>query len=172
MSERLTTTTHGDAPLSAAHHPDARASALWATEEDDELIGRTMTINRPLADLFAFVREPANVLLLLGDALEDLRGESLTVDEEGSSAVVWHTAPGEEPRASGRIELRPAPAGRGTEVTVTVATEARGAIARMIGKLRQDDPRLQSRRALRRFKQLMETGEIATSEPGAAAPRA
>jgi uncharacterized membrane protein len=172
MAERLSNTAHGDAPLSAAHHPDARASALWATEEDDELIARTMTINRSIEDLMDFIRQPANLTLLLGEAIGETEAGALVIEEEGPSAVIWHAGPQQQRRSSGRIALSRAPAGRGTEATVTIATEARGAISRAVDKLTQDDPRIQSRRALRRFKQLMETGEIATTEPGAAAPRA
>ena len=40
-----------------------------------------------------------------------------------------------------------------------------------VAKIFQREPAIQIRRELRRFKQLMETGEIATSEPPSAAPR-
>ena len=38
-----------------------------------------------------------------------------------------------------------------------------GAIGRIVAKMFQREPQIQARRDLRRFKQLMETGEIATS---------
>ena len=38
-----------------------------------------------------------------------------------------------------------------------------GTVGRMIAKLFQREPRIQTRRDLHRFKQLMEAGEIATS---------
>jgi uncharacterized membrane protein len=39
----------------------------------------------------------------------------------------------------------------------------RGAVGALIAKLFQREPAMQARRDLRRFKQLMETGEIATA---------
>jgi uncharacterized membrane protein len=47
-----------------------------------------------------------------------------------------------------------------------------GTLGKVIAKLFQREPNIQARQDLRRFKQLMETGEIPTSEPQAAAPRA
>ena len=38
-----------------------------------------------------------------------------------------------------------------------------GVIGELVAKLFQREPRIQTRRDLRRFKQLMETGEIATN---------
>jgi uncharacterized membrane protein len=46
-----------------------------------------------------------------------------------------------------------------------------GTLGKVIAKLFQREPNIQARRDLRRFKQLMETGEIPTSQPQAAAPR-
>jgi uncharacterized membrane protein len=37
-----------------------------------------------------------------------------------------------------------------------------GAVGKLVAKVFQREPRIQSRRNLRRFKQLMEAGEIAT----------
>jgi len=169
MTEHLTSTAHGDAPLSAAHSPDARASHLWTTEEDDELTARTMTINRPQQEIFAFVRDPANVARVWQGTGE---WPAIAIEEEEGRAIAWHSTDRDSDRFSGRLELRPAPAGRGTEVTVTLATPSRNPLHKLWDKVRADDPRIQSRRALRRLKQLLETGEIATSTPGPAAPRA
>jgi uncharacterized membrane protein len=168
MSEHVTSTTHGDAPLASARSPDARASNLWATEEDDELTARTITVDRPIAEVYAFVREPA-ALASLWDS-ED--ATSLVVQEEPGNLITWHSTDRVAAQFSGRVELRVAPAGRGTEVTVTIATPSRNALHKLWDKINADDPRIRTRRALRRFKQLMETGEIATAAPGPAAPRA
>ena len=61
------------------------------------------------------------------------------------------------------IDFRDAGA-RGTVVTATIAYDPPGgAIGKLIAKLFQREPAIQARRDLRRFKQLMETGEIATA---------
>ena len=46
-----------------------------------------------------------------------------------------------------------------------------GDVGKLIAKLFQKEPKVQARRDLRRFKQLMETGEISTSVAPDAAPR-
>jgi hypothetical protein len=169
MTEQLTSTTHDDAPLSAAYAPDARASNLWTTEEDDELTARTMTIDRPQEEIFAFLRDPSNVARVWQGSAD---WPALAIEEEPGRAIAWHSTDRGSSHFSGRIELRPAPAGRGTEVTVMLATPSRNPLHKLWDKVRADDPRIQSRRALRRLKQLLETGEIATAAPGPAAPRA
>jgi uncharacterized membrane protein len=52
-------------------------------------------------------------------------------------------------------------------VTATIAYDPpAGAVGKWIAKLFQREPKIQARRDLRRFKQFMETGEIATSRSG------
>jgi uncharacterized membrane protein len=73
---------------------------------------------------------------------------------------------------TGRIEFKDSSNQRGTVVTATIAydppaTKLGALIAKMLGR----EPKIQARRDLRRFKQLMETGEIPSSEPPIAAPR-
>ena len=61
------------------------------------------------------------------------------------------------------MESRDAPGGRGTWVTATLLYDPpAGIVGKVIAKLFQREPEMQVRRDLRRFKQLMETGEVAT----------
>ena len=63
---------------------------------------------------------------------------------------------------SGRVEFRDA-GQRGTVVTATITYDPPfGVVGKIIAKMFQREPAIQARRDLRRFKQLMETGEIAT----------
>ena len=64
------------------------------------------------------------------------------------------------------VSFRDAPGDRGTEVYLEV--DAPGKLGGIAGKLKGSDPRAKAMDDLRRFKQLVETGEIARSE---AAPR-
>jgi uncharacterized membrane protein len=62
----------------------------------------------------------------------------------------------------GKVEFLDAGA-RGTVVRAVIAYQPpAGTVGKVIAKIFQREPRIQSRRDLRRFKQLMETGEIAT----------
>jgi uncharacterized membrane protein len=65
---------------------------------------------------------------------------------------------------SGSVRFQPAPGNRGTELIVDLtyrppAGVVGAGIARLLGR----DPASQIREDIRRFKQLIETGEIATS---------
>ena len=168
MNERISTTTHQDAPLTSAYRPDATAVGLTDTREDDELTGRTVTINRPLGDVYGFLRNPVNVEAIF--AGEDADRHAVRVEDAAGNAVLWHSG-ADEDRISGRFEAREAPGGRGTEVVATLAQEQRSLVGKAVDLVRKRDPGLQTRRGLRRLKQLLETGEIATAKPGPAAPR-
>jgi uncharacterized membrane protein len=93
---------------------------------------------------------------------------ALTADEPGR-LLGWRSLPGAEVDIAGSVRFSPAPARRGTEVRVILTYAPPGgklgaAAASLLG---QGGDRL-VREALRRFKQLMETGEVATATP---APR-
>ena len=89
--------------------------------------------------------------------------ESVVTKDVPGKEIYWQSAPGADIANSGRIEFREA-GPRGTVVRATIAYDPPGgAIGQFIAKLFQREPRIQARRDLRRFKQLMETGEIATA---------
>jgi hypothetical protein len=66
---------------------------------------------------------------------------------------------------STRLEFRAAPGGRGTEVHIECDYQPTGgALGGVIAQMFSQDPASQIRHDLRRFKQLMETGEITLSD--------
>jgi uncharacterized membrane protein len=97
---------------------------------------------------------------------------TITADEPGR-LIAWRSEEGASVRNSGQVEFRDSPDGRGTVVTVTLTYDPPGGrIGKMIATLFQKEPKVQARQDLRRFKQLMETGEISTAAAPDAAPRA
>jgi hypothetical protein len=85
------------------------------------------------------------------------------VDERPNEFLVWRSLPGAAIGNRGSVQFRPAPNGSGTEVTVALvysnpAGKMGAAFAKMFGR----EPEQQVREDLRRFKELMEAGEIAT----------
>jgi uncharacterized membrane protein len=96
----------------------------------------------------------------------------ITEDEPGS-VIAWESIGDASVRNSGRIEFADSSNGRGTLVSATLVYDPpAGGVGKVIAKLFQREPKVQARRDLRRFKQLMEAGEIATTQPPDAAPRA
>ena len=194
MSDALSRALESDAPLSAAVHQrdiahDAAEERSWHAAA---LVGRTITVNRPREEVYAFWRDFKNLARFMEniervDIGDDRRSrwvvsapggrtvewESRITQEEPGRLIAWESLEGADIRNVGLIEFRDAPPGRGTEVTASIVYEPpAGEIGKLIAKLCQKEPKVQARRDLRRFKQLMETGEISTSKAPDAAPRA
>jgi len=182
MSDKISHTMADDAPISTAKHPNM----------DAMLIGRTVTINRPREDLYAYWRDLRNLpnfmenvraIRVIDDRLsrwtvaapagQTVEWDSIIVEDEPGRLIAWKSSQDADILNSGRIEFRDSPAGRGTEVTATILYDPpAGAAGKLVAKLFQKEPNIQARRELRRFKQLMETGEVSTAKPPHAAPRA
>ena len=65
----------------------------------------------------------------------------------------------------GSLELAPAPGGRGTVVKVVLSYDPpAGRVGSLIAKLFGEEPDQQVREDLRHFKEIMEAGEIPTTE--------
>jgi uncharacterized membrane protein len=192
MADRVSRTAHDDAPLSAAKKPDAAATDLLA-RSDDTLLGHTVCIDRPREELYAFWRDPSNLALFM-ENIQSVTPKSATrthwvvaapagrsvewdaeiTEDVPGERIAWTSLEGADVRNSGAVRFRDSPTGRGTFVTVTIAYDPpAGEIGRLIAKLFQREPKIQARQDLRRFKQLMETGEIptATRYIGASPPR-
>jgi uncharacterized membrane protein len=87
------------------------------------------------------------------------------VREEENRLIAWASVEGADVENSGFVRFQPAPAGRGTEVKVVIEyNPPGGAIAAGAAKLFGEAPEQQIADDLRRFKQFMEAGEIATTE--------
>lgn len=173
-----------DAPLAASKHQsyavDAATDSL-VEGKGDTLVGRAVTINRPRAELYAYFRDFANLPSFMDnveriDVLDNKRShwvvkapagrtvewDSAITEEVEGAYFAWASEPGADIDNSGRVDFRDAGA-RGTVVTATLLYDPPGGgIGKVIAKLFQREPAIQARRDLRRFKQLMETGEIAT----------
>jgi uncharacterized membrane protein len=194
MSQPISETLHGDAPLSAAKNPDPDAlhDEDLSPHKGDVLVGRSVTIDRPREELYSFWRDFKNLPLFMGNVhrveiLDECRShwvvaapagktvewDSLIVDDQSGSLIAWRSAEDAGVRNSGKVEFKDSPDNRGTVVTVTLVYDPpAGAVGKLIAKLFHKEPKIQARQDLRRFKQLMETGEVATAQPPDAAPRA
>jgi uncharacterized membrane protein len=89
----------------------------------------------------------------------------LEIAAEADGSVRWHTTRGAPASASGVAHFVGAPGDRGTEIHLELDEEVLGGAAgTAVKKLTGDDPRQAAQDDLRRFKQLLETGEIARSD--------
>ena len=174
-----------DAPVTTSKRSNAVADATASLIEDrgDAMVGKTVTINRPRAELYAFWRDFSNLPrfmenLVSVEMLNDKRSHwivkapagktvewTATVTEEIEGEwIAWASEEGADVPNSGRIDFRDAPGGRGTWISATILYDPpAGVIGKVIATMFQREPAIQARRELRRFKQLMETGEVATA---------
>lgn len=156
-----------------------------------EIVGRTITIDRPRAEIYAFWRDFSNLSRFMEniervDEVDAQRShwvvkapgdntvewDSILFEERENEVLAWRSGEDADVEHEGRVEFRDAAPGRGTEVKVVLAYEVPGGTAgKIVAKLFQKEPQIQARRDLRRLKQLLETGEISTTEAPAAAPR-
>ena len=184
MPEEVRDRPIDDAPLAASKRDDAvtQATETLVEPKGDSLSGRAVTINRPRSELFAFWRDFSNLATFMEnveriDVLDDRRShwvvkgpggksvewDSVVTEEQPDQFIAWASEDGADVPNSGRIDFRDAGA-RGTVVTATLLYDPpAGVIGKLIAKMFQREPAIQARRDLRRFKQLMETGEVATS---------
>ncbi|CAN5183900.1 SRPBCC family protein [soil metagenome] len=173
-----------EAPPATSKLKDERTSAIAALTQPkgDDLIGRSVTINRPREELFAYWRDFSNLPTFMDnveriDVLSDTKShwvvkapagktvewDAIITEEKPGALIAWTSAEGADVPNSGRIEFVDA-AERGTIVRATIAYDPPvGVVGKVIAKLFQREPAIQARRDLRRFKQLMETGEVATA---------
>jgi uncharacterized membrane protein len=84
----------------------------------------------------------------------------LTADEQGR-LIAWRSAPASSVDIAGSVRFDVAPGGRGTEITVLTYAPPGGKIGAAAAALTGGGGDRLVREALRRFKQLVETGEIA-----------
>ena len=153
---------------------------------------RAVMINRPRQDLYDYWRDFRNLPSFMEnvkavDVLGDARSSwtvpgpagaeielvsEITEDRPGEY-IAWRSTEDSDIDHEGWIEFRDNAFGRGTEVRVLISYDPpAGAVGKLVAKVMQREPRVQARRELRRFKQLMETGEISTSKAPNAGPRA
>jgi uncharacterized membrane protein len=87
------------------------------------------------------------------------------LEDRENELIAWASVEGADIENSGFVRFQPAPANRGTEVKVVLEyNPPGGTLAAIFAKLFGEEPEQQIGDELRRFKMLMETGEIATTE--------
>ena len=150
---------------------------------DANLLGNTVTVGRPREQLFAEWRDFTNFPRFMENVEKvekiDARRSRWTIkapagssvelvtritEEKSPERIAWESEPESEIRTEGRVEFLDAGPGRGTMVRLVMRYDPPGGmVGKGLAKLFQREPKIQSRRDLKRFKSLMETGEVATN---------
>ena len=144
------------------------------------LVGRSVTINLPRVEVYARWRDFGRFPEFMDNVrsieavdeqtsrwtIEAPAGQSvelvtrITHDVPGER-IAWKSVEGSQISTAGEAMFSDAPPGRGTVVQLVMAYDPPGgAVGKLVAKLFQREPVIQARRDLRRFKQLLETGEV------------
>ncbi len=95
---------------------------------------------------------------------QSVEWDAVIINDEPAERIAWETLPGADVRHAGSVQFRPAPNGRGTNVTVTLRYDPPvGQLGALVAKLFGEEPAQQVADDLQRFKDLMEIGKIATT---------
>jgi uncharacterized membrane protein len=144
---------------------------------------RSITINRPPETVYGFWRDLENLPRFMAH-LESVREEAdgsvwrakgpaglsiewraeITLDRP-NEAIAWRALEGASVPNRGVVRFKPAPGGRGTELTVELKYDPpAGALGAAIAKLFGEEPGQQIAGDLRRLKQVLETGSVVHSD--------
>ena len=147
-------------------------------------VDKVVAIDRSPEELYRFWRDFENLPRFMRH-LESVRGIGQTrshwvakgpggtsvewdaevVDDRPGEIISWRSLPGADIENSGSVRFERAPGGRGTFVRVKMQYHPPGGIfGASLAKLLGEEPEIQVQRDLYRFKQVMETGQVVTTE--------
>lgn len=149
----------------------------------EQPVSARLTVNRSIEDCYRFWRELTNLPRFMANieevrVLDEKRSrwsarapagtrvewDAEITEERPNEFIAWRSLPGADVDNAGRVQFEPAPGGRGTVVRVRMAYRPpAGRVGALAAKLMGDDPEHLVREDLRRFKRVIETGEIPTT---------
>lgn len=96
---------------------------------------------------------------------ESVEWDAEIVEDVPGEALAWRSVEGASVSNVGKVAFTAAPGDRGTEIRVELAYQAPGgAVGRLAAKLLGEEPSQQVDDDLRRFKQILEVGEVVRSD--------
>jgi uncharacterized membrane protein len=144
----------------------------------------SITVNRPLDEVYAYWHDFQNLPTFMshlesvqvtglgrshwktkGPAGSSVEWDAEIIEEVPNRIIAWRSLEGADVANNGRVVFNEAPGSRGTELHVElVYNPPGGAVGKLIAKLFGEAPDQQIRADLRKFKQVMEVGEVVHSD--------
>jgi uncharacterized membrane protein len=174
--------TYGALGLSTAGGSQDTREALGGSA--GVIVEERVTINRPVSELYRFWRNLENLPRFMshlesveritdtlsrwrarGPAGTSVEWNAEIINEVPNKVIGWRSIEGSDVVSAGSVNFEDAGPGRGTRVRVHLQYSPPGgkmgaAFARLLGR----DAATEIREDLRRFKQLLETGEVPTTK--------
>jgi uncharacterized membrane protein len=157
-----------------------------ATDAGDRAIHVTtaITVNKPVEEVYRFWREFNNLPRFMHH-LEAVRitgprtshwtakapigmtveWDAEIIEDTPNESILWRSLEGADVDNSGSVRFKPAPGDRGTEIVLEMSFRPPGGvIGAKLGRIFDAVPRTQMTNDLRRFKQVLELGEVIHSD--------
>jgi uncharacterized membrane protein len=147
-------------------------------------VRQAITVNRPPDEAYRFWHDFPNLPRFMehlesvevagggrsrwkarGPAGTKAEWEAEVTEDRPGEVIAWRSVEGSAVDTSGAVRFAPAPGGRGTEVRVVLRySPPAGVLGKAVARLFGESPQQQVRSDLRRFKQVLETGQVLESE--------
>jgi len=169
----------------SGHCPVYQALGVTTAQamSDSLHVEKSVTINRPAEELYRFWRDFANLPRFMkhldsvsvsgqrrshwvatGPAGTNVKWDAEITEDRPNELIAWRSLEGADVANAGTVRFEPTAGGRGTVVRVVLDyTPPAGALGAAVAKLFGEEPRQQVEGDLRRFKNIMEAGEIPTT---------
>jgi uncharacterized membrane protein len=148
------------------------------------LVRKATTVNRPVGEVYRFWRDFENLPRFMhhlesvqttgeghsrwtakAPAGRTVEWEARITEDTPDEVIAWESLPESDVQSRGMVQFQPAPGDRGTEVLVAFEYEPpAGRLGAAVAKLFGEEPGQQVQEDLRRFKQMMEIGELVSSD--------
>jgi uncharacterized membrane protein len=166
--------------LTSLQHSRARAAA----HVDVQHFTAAVTVNRRPEEVYGFWRNLQNLPRFMthlesvrirddrrsrwiasGPGQTRVEWEAEITEDRPNERISWHSVEGSQVDNAGTVSFSPAPGGRGTEVVLQLAYLPPGGFFGVtLAKLLGEVPQQKAAGDLRRFKQVIETGEVLHSD--------
>lgn len=166
--------SRGEAPAAAQEEPEAKGmhvkAAITVRRDRDELYAFWRDFER-FPEFMAHLEEVSSTgpdrshWRAKGPLGMDVEWDAEITEDVPGERISWRSLEGAKVDNSGSVRFVPAPRDQGTEVHIELQYDIPGgSVGSLIAKLFGEEPALQIKDDLRRFKQIVETGEIARSD--------
>ena len=153
-------------------------------EQQGIRVRKSVTVNRPADEVYAFWRNLENLPRFMKNlesvqmtggrrshwkakapAGTTVEWDAETTEDRPNELIAWRSVEGADVPNAGVVRFVAAPGGRGTEIHVDLRYDPpAGKLGALFAKLFGDEPGQQVDGDLRRFKQVLEVGEVLYSE--------
>jgi uncharacterized membrane protein len=143
-------------------------------------VEQSVIINRPVVEVYRFWRNFENLPRFMdhlesvavldethshwvakGPAGTRVEWDAVIHNEVDDELIAWRSLPGSEVHNAGSVHFTPTANGSGTEVRVVLSYEPpAGKVGAAVAKLLGEEPSKQVEEDLRRFKQVMDSGDV------------